>query len=106
MVYCPSCALGLPMHPSFIYEILFHLAAFLILIRFGDRAPRPGDSFKLYLLAYALFRLGVEFVRDNPEVAWGLSGSQIFLLGTLPVGAAYLVWRRGVKGRVPMEVAT
>ncbi len=98
MPYCPSCAAGLPMHPSFLYEIAFHAIAFLVLIRKSGSIGRPGDSFKLYLVAYALFRFGVEFVRDNPELAWGLSGSQLFLLITLPFGAA-VVWRRLELGR-------
>lgn len=94
MPYCPSCATGMPMHPSFIYEILFHVTAFILLIRLGDRLARPGDSFKLYLVAYAVFRFGVEFVRENPEMAIGLSGSQLFLLGTVPLGVVYYLWRR------------
>ncbi|MDX1468385.1 MAG: prolipoprotein diacylglyceryl transferase [Acidimicrobiia bacterium] len=94
MPYCPSCATGMPMHPSFIYEILFHLTAFFLLIRFGDRSARPGDTFKLYLVAYAVFRFGVEFVRENPEMALGLSGSQLFLLATVPLGVTYYLWRR------------
>lgn len=104
MPYCPSCITGLPMHPSFLYEIAFHALAFLILIRVSGTIGRPGDSFKLYLVAYALFRFGVEFVRDNPELAWGLSGSQLFLLVTLPLGLA-VAWRRTrPTTRRPMEV--
>ncbi|MGH8871011.1 MAG: prolipoprotein diacylglyceryl transferase [Acidimicrobiia bacterium] len=104
MPYCPSCAAGLPMHPSFLYEIAFHVIAFVILIRLSGRLGRAGDSFKLYLIAYALFRFGVEFVRDNPEMAFGLSGSQIFLLGTVPVGAVYYLWRRSTRPRYALEV--
>lgn len=106
MPYCPSCATGQPMHPSFVYEILFHALAFIVLTRFGDRLVRPGDSFKAYLLAYALFRFAVEFVRDNPDMAWGLSGSQLFLLATVPVGLAYYVWKRLVEPGMRLEVAS
>jgi prolipoprotein diacylglyceryltransferase len=39
-----------------------------------------GDLFKIYLLAYALFRFVVEFVRGN-DVAWnGLTRAQLFLI--------------------------
>ena len=104
MPYCPSCASGLPMHPSFLYEVAFHALAFLILIRVSGSIGRPGDSFKLYLVAYALFRFGVEFVRDNPELGWGLSGSQLFLLLTLPV-AFLVLWRRSRRSAPnPVEV--
>jgi phosphatidylglycerol---prolipoprotein diacylglyceryl transferase len=99
MPYCPSCATGLPMHPSFLYEIVFHLFAFAVLMRVRSR--KPGDAFKLYLVAYGLFRFVVEFVRDNPDMAWGLSGSQLFLLITVPVALALMTWR--VRSAVPLE---
>ncbi len=81
---CPQCASGLPMHPSFLYEVAFHSVAFAVLWWTRDRLP-DGESFKLYLLAYGIFRFGVEFVRGNPEMALGLSGSQLFLLVTMPL---------------------
>lgn len=105
MAYCPSCSAGLPMHPSFLYEIAFHAIAFFVLIKVSGSIGRPGDSFKWYLISYAVFRFGVEFVRDNPVLAWGLSGSQLFLLMTIPLGIA-LVWRRSkARAPVPLEVA-
>ena len=82
---CPAwCAAGVPLHPSFVYEIAFHLAAFAALLalrtRRGPHERAEGDLFKLYLLGYALFRFGVEFVRGN-EVVWrGLTRSQLFLI--------------------------
>jgi phosphatidylglycerol---prolipoprotein diacylglyceryl transferase len=82
---CPSCSLGLPMHPSFLYEAAFHLLAFLVLVRYGRRLSAAGESFTLYLLAYGLFRFGVECVRDTPDMLAGLTGSQLFLLVTLPL---------------------
>jgi len=84
---CPQCVAGGPLHPSFLYEIVFHGVAFALLWSRRDRLP-AGQSFKLYLLGYGLFRFAVEFVRGNPEMALGLSGSQLFLLITLPL----VVW--------------
>ena len=105
MPYCPSCALGVPMHPSFLYEITFHLIAFLILMRVSGRLGKPGDSFKFYLLAYAVFRFGVEFVRDNPEMALGMSGSQLFLAATVPLGVLYVLWTRLIRPNLRLEAA-
>jgi phosphatidylglycerol---prolipoprotein diacylglyceryl transferase len=102
--YCPSCATGLPMHPSFLYEIAFHLIAFVLLIRYTGRIGRPGDSFKIYLLAYAVFRFGIEFIRDNPVMMFGLSGSQIFILVTVPLGLALYRWRRRTTATEPEPV--
>ena len=76
--WCPGCS-G-PMHPSMLYEIGFHLAAFTLIVRRGPLLPVRGDTLKAYLLAYGLFRFGIEFVRGN-EVQWlGLTGPQLVLI--------------------------
>jgi len=84
---------GVPLHPSFVYEILFHATAFVILwcwLRRRDMAP--GSTFTLYLGAYAIFRFFVEFVRAN-DVAWlGLSRPQLFLAVTIPLLLARVAW--------------
>ena len=92
MPFCPQCTSGQSMHPSFAYEILFHLAAFAVLWRYRDRVT-AGLMFKLYLLAYGVFRFAVEFVRANPTFWGGLSGSQLFLLLTIPALAIHIGWR-------------
>ena len=75
---CPGC--GGPMHPSMLYEIGFHAAAFGLIVTRGPLLPIRGDTLKAYLLAYGLFRFGVEFVRGNEIQAWGLTGPQIVLM--------------------------
>lgn len=88
---CPQCLLGVPLHPSFLYEIAFCLAAFVVLTVLRDRIPVPGELFKLFLLGYGLFRFGVEFVRGNPIMAFGLTGTQLFLAVTMPFLIGYFV---------------
>jgi prolipoprotein diacylglyceryltransferase len=91
-------AAGVPLHPSFAYEIAFHLAAFAVLwwwLRHADLPP--GTTFVWYVAAYGIFRFLVEFVRGN-EVAWaGLTRPQLFLLATVPIVLARIgwQWRRG-----------
>lgn len=80
---------GVPLHPSFAYEIVFHLGAFALMWRFRDRLPHPGDLFICFVSAYAVFRFLVEFVRGNEVLWWGMSRPQWFLLAVLPL----LVWR-------------
>jgi phosphatidylglycerol:prolipoprotein diacylglycerol transferase len=93
MPYCPHCALGVPMHPSFLYEIGFHLVMLIVLLRLRHRSLPAGELFKIYLFAYGAFRFLVEFVRDNPPLAGPLSGSQMFLLVTLPLLGWYFLRR-------------
>ena len=96
---CPGCAAGVPMHPSFLYEVAFHAIAFVTLLRFRDEPRFRGDLLKLYLLAYAVFRFAVEFVRGNPPVWEGLSQSQLFLIPSTLLLAAYVIARqRGRRG--------
>ncbi|NJN16118.1 MAG: prolipoprotein diacylglyceryl transferase [Oscillochloris sp.] len=96
---CPDCAPGMRLHPSFVYEIIFHGIAFaLIWWWLRPRIFVKGELLKIYLLAYAFFRFGVEFVRGNQVVWEGLTRSQIFLLPTTGLLILYFVrqWRRGV----------
>jgi|SRR5690625_1767924 len=87
---------GVGLHPSFIYEIAFHAAAFLLLwfwVRHRDIAA--GEALTLFIASYALFRFGVEFVRGNSQAWIGLTRPQLFLLVTFPL----LAWRLVAKAR-------
>jgi len=77
---------GVPLHPSFVYEIAFHAAAFAVLwLWLRHRPIASGETLTLYIAAYAIFRFAVEFVRGN-EVVWlGLTRPQLFLLVTIPL---------------------
>jgi phosphatidylglycerol:prolipoprotein diacylglycerol transferase len=86
---CPGCVAGLPMHPSFVYEIAFQAAAFAALLWLRSRITAPGELFVLYVTAYAIFRFLVEFTRANETVWLGLTRPQWFLLPFVPL----LTWR-------------
>ncbi|MEU1973310.1 prolipoprotein diacylglyceryl transferase family protein [Microbacterium sp. NPDC019599] len=77
---------GVPLHPSFVYEIAFHAVAFALLwLWLRHRPIASGETLTLYIAAYAIFRFLVEFVRGN-EVVWaGLTRPQLFLLVTIPL---------------------
>lgn len=90
---------GVPLHPSLLYEAAFHALAFICICWSLRRRRLPqGETFVLYIAAYAVFRLVVEFVRGN-EVAWlGLTRPQMFLLAVVPLVLARVAWQahRGV----------
>jgi prolipoprotein diacylglyceryl transferase len=90
---CPTCAPGVPMHPSFLYEIAFHVVMCGVLVALRRRVAVRGDLLKIYLLAYGVFRFAVEFVRGNPSVVFGLSYSQMFLIPTTLALAVFFVKR-------------
>ena len=89
---------GVPLHLSHLYEIAFHLAAFAVIwLWLRHRLTAPGETFVLYVAAYAVMRFLVEFIRGN-EVVWeGITRPQLFLALTLPLLAVRLVvgFRRG-----------
>ena len=88
---CPGCLAGVGMHPSFLYEIAFLLAAFGALLWARRRVHGPGELFVLFICAYAAFRFGVEFTRANTPVLADLTGSQLFILLTSPLLVARLL---------------
>ena len=47
----------------------------------------------MFLLAYATFRFFVELVRGNPEMAYGLTGSQLTVLPAALLLLFYFVRR-------------
>jgi phosphatidylglycerol:prolipoprotein diacylglycerol transferase len=93
---------GVAMHPSMLYEIGFNLVAIPVLIWARPRVPVQGDLLKAYLLAGAIFRFGVEFVRANEVQAFGLTGPQLVLIPCVILLATHFVRqaRAGVY-RVP-----
>jgi prolipoprotein diacylglyceryltransferase len=99
---------GVALHPSFVYEIVFHALAFVLLwFWLRHRLTAPGETLTFYLAAYGVFRFLVEYVRGN-EVAWeGLTRPQLFLLVTVPLLLARIAWqtRRGVYRLSPAEVS-
>ncbi len=104
---CPGC--NGPMHPSMLYEIGFQLGAFALITSRGTLLPVRGDTLKLYLLAYGIFRFGVEFVRGNEVQALGLTGPQLVLIPLTALLVIHFIrqLRRGVyRGPVPSGAAT
>jgi phosphatidylglycerol:prolipoprotein diacylglycerol transferase len=99
-------AARVPLHPSFAYEIVFQAAAFAVIwFWLRHRLASPGETLTFYLLGYGVFRFVVEFTRGN-EVAWhGLTRPQLFLLATMPLVLARIVFqaRKGVYRLEPVE---
>jgi prolipoprotein diacylglyceryltransferase len=97
---CPGC--DGPMHPSMLYEIGFQALAFGLIVWRGPLLPIRGDTLKAYLLAYGVFRFGVEFVRGNEVQALGLTGPQLVLIPLIALLGVHFVrqLRSGVY-RVP-----
>jgi len=80
--------LGIPTQPVVLYEILFNLIAFGILLKLRGRLQPEGSLFFVYLSLYSLWRLGSDFLRVGTPFLFGLHQAQIIsiiiLLFTIP----------------------
>jgi phosphatidylglycerol:prolipoprotein diacylglycerol transferase len=83
-------------HPTFLYESLWSLGAFLILYNLHARLPsklRNGDVFVLYIVLYSLGRFLVEFFRPDAWTIGGLATAQWIGLAGMVGGVTILVLR-------------
>lgn len=75
---------GVPRHPSPLYEIGFLALLGAWLWRSRRRFAREGDTFRVFLAAYLLFRLSLDFFKPMPLAYLGVfSGLQLLCLGGL-----------------------
>lgn len=70
---------GIARHPTQLYEILWLTALGLLLFKvkpLQQRLSQSGDVFKAFVLAYLLFRLGVDAIKPLPHLYTGLDAEQ------------------------------
>ena len=94
--------IGIPVHPTQIYEIIFNLIVFGILLKLRGRLKTDGLLFLVYLILYSVWRLGIDFIRDGTPFLFGLHQAQVVSIIVLAITIPLLV----VKTRlVKKEIA-
>lgn len=102
-------------HPTFLYESLWDLGLFLILIVLVLRRRADGDPWLpngaatcMYALVYSLGRFWIEALRLDPLCLWGtledgtcLRMAQVMSLLLALAGAAGLVWLLALQRPLP-----
>ncbi len=86
--------LGLPLHPTQLYEAGAALLILIFLLT-TERKGRyfPGRTFWSYMFLYAVSRFVIEFYRGDPRgMIMGMSTSQFISLLLAPLSIAMLVW--------------
>jgi prolipoprotein diacylglyceryltransferase len=78
---------GIPRHPTQLYEFVFLLLLAFMLHRFNARPHRQGQTFRLFMAAYLLWRLLIDFIKPQP-LFYGLNVIQWACLAGLVVLAA------------------
>jgi prolipoprotein diacylglyceryltransferase len=92
---------GVVRHPTQLYEIgvLALLAA--VLVRRRAALHRPGDVFRLFMVSYLGWRLGVEFIKPEHPLWLGLTAIQLACVAGLVYYARDLPRLVGLQGRAP-----
>jgi len=84
-------------HPTFLYELLWNLAAAAFVI-WADRRFRLGHgrAFALYVAAYCTGRLWIELLRTDPaETFFGVRLNVFTSVAVGLLAVAYFLWQRG-----------
>jgi phosphatidylglycerol:prolipoprotein diacylglycerol transferase len=94
--------LGVAVHPTQPYEIVFLLIAFGVLFPLRKRFQPDGSLFLIYLATYSAWRVGVGFLRDGTSFLFGLHQAQVIGIIVLLIVIPILIWRtRWVKKPSP-----
>ena len=94
-------------HPTFLYESLWNIGVFAILIGlffWGLKHPgklKAGTLFLTYMIAYSTGRLWIEGLRTDSLMLGPLRIAQIVSLVGIVLGWAGLIWTYGMGKRLP-----
>ena len=94
-------------HPTFLYESLWNLGVFGLLLVVFLRVERlkPGSIFCLYALTYSLGRLWIEGLRTDSLMLGPLKVAQLVSLTGIVLGAFGLWWLNRRTGSAPNSTA-
>lgn len=98
--------LGIPLHPTQLYEAGAELLILAILL-VTERRGRPfaGRTFWLYMLLYAVSRYVIEMYRGDPRGFIGMfSTSQLISLVLAPLSIVMLLWLARTRPETPNEM--
>lgn len=88
--------LGVAVHPTQVYEIIYLLIIFGVILMLRDRFRPSGSLFLIYLSFYSLWRIGIDFIRDGTPFLFSLHQAQvtgiIVLAITIPLLALRTRW--------------
>ena len=99
--------LGIPLHPTQIYEAGAALLILLLLLATERRGrPFPGRTFWSYMFLYAVSRYVIEMYRGDPRgTVFGVfSTSQFISVVLAPLSLAMLFWLSRTKPVTPQQV--
>jgi phosphatidylglycerol:prolipoprotein diacylglycerol transferase len=91
--------IGIFVHPTQIYEIIYNLIVFVVLLRLRGRFQPPGSLFLIYLTFYAVWRLGIDFIREGTPFLFGLHEAQVISIIVLIISITLMALRTRWVGK-------
>ena len=90
--------LGVAIHPTQPYEIIYNLIVFAVLLKLRGRFKPDGSLFLIYLSLYSLWRIGIDFLRAGTPFLFGLHQAQVIGIIVLAVCVSLMAYKtRWVK---------
>jgi phosphatidylglycerol:prolipoprotein diacylglycerol transferase len=85
-------------HPVVLYEILYALIIFVILLSLRNKLRPDGSLFLVYLVFYSIWRIASDFLREGTDFLFGLHQAQFIGVVVLIICIVLMAWRtRWVK---------
>ena len=85
-------------HPTQVYELIFGLIVFGILLKLRGRFKPDGSLFLIYLGLYSAWRIGIDFLREGTPFLFGLHQAQVIGIIVLAIAVPLLAYKtRWVK---------
>ena len=85
--------LGVAVHPTQVYELIFGLIVFGILLKLRGRFKPDGSLFLIYLGLYSVWRIGIDFLREGTPFLFGLHQAQVIGIIVLAITISLLALR-------------
>jgi phosphatidylglycerol:prolipoprotein diacylglycerol transferase len=95
--------IGVPIHPTQPYELIYNLIVFGVLLLLRGRFRPDGSLFLIYLTLYALWRLGIDFIREGNPFLFGLHEAQVISIIVLIITITLMALRTRWMKKEPAE---
>ncbi|MFC1903441.1 prolipoprotein diacylglyceryl transferase [Chloroflexota bacterium] len=87
------CPVGVAVHPTQAYEIIWNLLVFGVLLKLRGRLKPDGSLYMIYISLYSVWRLGADFLREGTSFLFGLHQAQVIAIVVLAITVPLLVLR-------------
>jgi len=77
--------LGVAVHPTQVYELIFGLIVFGMLLKLRGRFKPDGSLFLIYLSLYSVWRIGIDFLREGTPFLFSLHQAQVIAIIVLVI---------------------